>query len=79
MNELEVIDFLIQFCRGYKNLYSAGILHRDIKPENILIDSQGKYKIGDFGMSRIVIDPAGKNYMTKAFTAYYASPEILDG
>lgn len=79
MNEDEVIDFLIQFCRGYKNLYSSGILHRDIKPENILIDSQGKYKIGDFGMSRIVIDPAGKNHMTKAFTAYYASPEILDG
>jgi len=32
----------------HKNL----ILHRDIKPENIFLGSEGKIKIGDFGISR---------------------------
>jgi hypothetical protein len=29
------------------------VLHRDIKPENIFLGSEGKLKIGDFGISRI--------------------------
>jgi len=29
------------------------VLHRDIKPDNIFLGSEGKIKIGDFGISRI--------------------------
>jgi len=36
----EILDFLVQFSRGYKVLYHSGIIHRDIKPENILIHNK---------------------------------------
>lgn len=40
-----------QLCRGYIDLYQAGIIHEDIKPSNILI--KGKlYKYCDFGGSQ---------------------------
>ena len=48
--------------------------HRDIKPANVFIDSQGNYKIGDFGSffecenSSITASPAG--------TLFYMSPQL---
>jgi serine/threonine-protein kinase len=34
-------------------MHKKHILHRDIKPENILLGTEGKIKITDFGISRI--------------------------
>lgn len=53
INEADIIDFLGQFCRGYRVLYKNGIIHRDLKPENILLND-GVYKIADFGLAKIV-------------------------
>lgn len=37
---------------GLNFLHSANIMHRDIKPANILVDSECRVKICDFGLSR---------------------------
>lgn len=42
-----------QLIQGLCFLHSHRILHRDLKPQNLLIDSQGKLKIADFGLARI--------------------------
>ena len=52
-------------------LHSNGIIHRDIKALNILIDKDGKAKIGDLGVSKMV-DDAFNN--TRVGTPLYLAP-----
>lgn len=57
-------------------------MHRDIKPSNILLNTQGQVKIGDFGLSRSLIqaDPSIKMVLTNPIaTPWYRSPEVLMG
>ena len=47
-----MIWILYNLLCGIKFLHSANIMHRDIKPANILIDSNCRVKLCDFGLSR---------------------------
>lgn len=40
-----------QICSAVKYLHSKGVAHRDIKAENIMIDSDFKAKLIDFGLA----------------------------
>ncbi len=49
----EVQDSSRQILLGVEFLHCHKIIHRDLKPANILISSEGRLKIADFGLSRI--------------------------
>uniref|UniRef100_H2Z495 Mitogen-activated protein kinase n=1 Tax=Ciona savignyi TaxID=51511 RepID=H2Z495_CIOSA len=71
--------FLYQILRGVKYLHGARILHRDIKPGNLLINSDCRLKICDFGLARLE-EPDESKYMTQeVVTQYYRAPELLLG
>ena len=43
-----------KICEALQFAHEQGIVHRDIKPENVLLDKQGRVKIADFGIAKIV-------------------------
>ena len=66
-------------AEGLEAAHQAGIVHRDVKPENIMILSDGRTKIMDFGLARL----SGETQLTRAGTAVgtlaYMSPEQARG
>ncbi len=75
----KIIDTAIQICDGLSKAHQAGIVHRDIKSSNIVVDSDGRPKILDFGLATF----KGSEEVTKAGstigTVAYMSPEQAQG
>lgn len=61
--------------KGIAYLHQNGVVHRDIKLDNILLDGRGSIKIGDFGVSRRVID--NELLFEQCGTPAYIAPEIV--
>jgi len=59
--------------------HRQGIVHRDMKPENVLISDDGQVKVADFGIARLIDEPAASSTATKTGTTVgtplYMSPE----
>ncbi len=49
----EALDLVPQVCDAIQYAHREKIIHRDIKPENILLDSQGKIHVTDFGLAKM--------------------------
>lgn len=78
-SEKEVIKIGRDICTALVLCHGRGILHRDIKPENIFINADGNYKLGDFGVSKILEFSCSSVYTSAGFTPEYAAPEQLTG
>ncbi len=71
----KVLDILLQVCSGLSYAHEQGIVHQDIKPGNVFIQSDGRAKIVDFGLSC----PPGTIDCSLPGTVYYMSPEQIVG
>jgi serine/threonine protein kinase len=50
----EAVAIVPTICEALQYAHNRGIVHRDIKPENILLDKEGKVKIADFGIAKML-------------------------
>ena len=82
---IQKIDLFIQICEAVNFAHKNLVVHRDLKPDNILIKSNGRVKILDFGIAKI-LNPGGKTDTLndksghlKPFSIQHAAPEQLSG
>jgi len=64
-----------QLIEGLEHCHNRNVVHRDIKLDNILLNSKGKIKICDFGVSKLV--RKGEKMKEQCGTPAYIAPEIL--
>ena len=74
LSEKEVIKLGKDICKALILCESRNIIHRDIKPDNIMISKFGDYKLGDFGVSKVMSHTTGA---TMTGTEGYMAPEVL--
>lgn len=69
----EAVSIAIQVGRGIESAHNKHIIHRDIKPQNIIISTEGKVKVTDFGIARVATtNTINADVMG---SVHYASPE----
>lgn len=65
------IDVFLQLAQGLEHIHDAGIVHRDIKPANCLFGEDGHFKIGDFGLSKLLLRTSESSDSTAATNAEF--------
>lgn len=73
----DVLTLAFDVLEGLKACHANGVWHRDIKNENIFASKKGGYKIGDFGVSKVLKD-SSKAESLKG-TPNFLAPEVYLG
>lgn len=75
----DVIEIAAQICDALAKAHAGGIIHRDIKPGNIILDSDHRPRILDFGLATLKDSDNLTQTGSTLGTVAYMSPEQVEG
>jgi serine/threonine-protein kinase len=79
------LQLFITVCKAIQYAHKSLIVHRDLKPENILVTQEGRIKILDFGIAKLLDPDLYENSAIETqpgmrmLSLEYASPEQISG
>jgi eukaryotic-like serine/threonine-protein kinase len=77
------LRLFLEICGAVQYAHRNLIVHRDLKPSNILVDDEGRVKLLDFGIAKLLGDtessPESPLTIVRALTPEYAAPEQVSG
>jgi len=74
-----VVEASLDMCDALTRAHRLGILHRDLKPDNVLLDTDGTFKLADFGLAQVVDSTAATMGGAILGTPAYIAPEHFQG
>lgn len=78
----EKIGLFVEICDAVQYAHQQLVVHRDLKPRNVVVGRDGRPRLLDFGISKLLDPSEGDGGHTRSgswFTAAYASPEQFQG
>jgi membrane-associated tyrosine/threonine-specific cdc2-inhibitory kinase len=72
--EAECWRFLIYVLLALRHMHQVGLVHMDVKPDNVFEGSDGRLKLGDFGICHFAGLPS--DYLQNG-DLFYAAPEVV--
>jgi predicted Ser/Thr protein kinase/CheY-like chemotaxis protein len=80
VSEADAVNYARQIAEALQLVHSAGIVHRDLKPSNLMVTTDNRIVLIDFGSARarlVTHELSSSDPMTGS--PYYACPEQIDG
>lgn len=75
----ETLDIAYQLTDALVHAHQHGIIHRDVKPQNVMIQFDGRVKLGDFGIALIDDAPQITQKDMVMGSVHYMAPEVAKG
>ena len=84
LNQDARLELLTQVADAVEHAHVMGVVHRDLKPSNVLVDEDGRARVLDFGVARVLDSDADSSSLQTLSgevvgTLAYMSPEQAEG